>query len=839
MVTRIKTRLLFFFFLLTGFTVYGQFNQWTWMHGDNIANPPGVYGTQTVASPANKPPGRYEAAQWKDLQGNFWLYGGGSALLRYCDLWKYNPLTNEWTWMHGSSLTNQPAVYGTQGVAAPSNTPGGMGFGATTWTDLNGNLWMFGGEDGANAPYDNLWKYDPLTNEWTWMKGTGTPGPAAVHGVQGVAAMTNTPGARCETSCSWTDNNGNLWFFGGTPAGVGANWNDLWKYDPLTNMWTWMKGGNTPNQLGVYGTMGVPSPANTPGGRWCYTSWKDNAGNLWLFGGIEAMNVIFMGFYNDLWKYDITTNQWTWMSGSSSPNPQGVYGTLCSPAASNVPGGRGETRSCWTDSCGNFWLLGGRDLSFAVYNDLWRYEVATGIWTWVSGDNTPNQPGVYGTITVSSPANKPGGRMGAVSWSNASGLWLFGGYDSGGGEFNDLWLYRPDTISVAVQAQPLSGCVALTVNCSSVIQSGCSSVKDYYWNFGDPASGTADTSTLASPSHVYNTPGTFTITLVVHDCQGRADSAQTVVNVSPGFTLSNTAVPSGCFSAGGTATVITNGGTGPFTYVWQPGGNTTQSVNGLLPGNYTVTVTDASGCSNMDTVTVGLDTTGFAVQLGQDTTFCGAVNLLLDAGLSGAGYTWSTGATTQTISVNAAGQYWVQANTGICQDADTITIASVLPPDITGGGSFCEQPVLSLSAGVQQQATYLWSTGDTTETITVSQPGTYTVVVTSQNCTFTDSVSIAEATGAGPWFPNAFTPTGNNLNETFHPKGEGVSDYHLAIFNRWGELLFETSDFNQGWDGFYKGRLVQEDVYVWVADYRSECSGNGETRRIGHVSVIR
>ena len=61
--------------------------------------------------------------------------------------------------------------------------------------------------------------------------------------------------------------------------------NDLWRYDPATNMWTWMSGSNTVNQAGVYGTKGVPDAANVPGARESSISWTDGSGNLWLFGG--------------------------------------------------------------------------------------------------------------------------------------------------------------------------------------------------------------------------------------------------------------------------------------------------------------------------------------------------------------------------------------------------------------------------------------------------------------------------------------------------------------------------------------------------------------------------
>lgn len=835
---RTVMRGLILFLILTATNCYSQFNQWTWMHGDNITSQPGVYGTMGVPAPSNKPSGRYEACQWTDLNGNFWLYGGGQGGLRNCDMWKYDPSTNMWTWMHGSNLTNQPPVYGVQGIPSPTNTPGANGFGSCTWTDLIGNLWLFGGDDGTNPPFDNLWKFDITTNEWTWMKGSGSPGPLPVHGVQGIPAPSNTPGGRAETSCTWTDNNGNLWMFGGTPVGVGASWNDLWKYDPLTNMWTWMKGSNVVNQAGVYGALNIPANANTPGSRWCYASWKDNAGDLWLFGGIDANSPMGMNFFNDLWRYSIATNQWTWMSGSNQPNQVGNYGTQCVAAASNVPGARGETRSCWSDSCGNFWLLGGRDLNFSLFNDLWRYNISSGMWTWVSGGNTPNQVGVYGTQTVAAPANKPGGRMGAVSWSNQNGLWLFGGYEFTGGEYNDLWLYRPDTISSSINAQPQQGCTPLIVNFSATLQSGCGAIKDYEWNFGDPSSGAGNVSAIMNPSHSYTDTGTYTVSLIIHDCQNRADTSWVTVTALAGVVLTSNSTSSDCYGQGGGATVTATGGSGSYSYAWQPAVSMTSAITNVPPGIYYVTVTDGAGCISVDTITVGLDTTLFNIDLGNDSIFCGAVNLLLDAGNSAANHLWSTGDTTQTISAFSAGSFSVVVSTGLCSSEDSILLESILPPALPPSASFCDNENITLNAGNQNNVSYLWSTGDTTSSITVTVAGTYSIVVSNGNCILSDSIVIPEEMGAGPWFPNAFTPNNNSINEVWKPEGVGITDYHLIIFNRWGELIFETRDFGFGWNGTYQGNLVQEDVYVWVADFKSECTGAME-HKYGHVSVVR
>jgi len=132
---------------------------------------------------------------------------------------------------------------------------------------------------------------------------------------------------------------------------------------------------------------------------------------------------------------------WTWKSGSDVVNQAGVYGTLGTADAANVPGAR-QGAVTWKDSSGHFWLFGGVDGGGTGnrFNDLWRWDGTK--WTWMSGSNAANQGGTYSDPT---PANNvPGARSHAVSWIDSSGnFWLFGGYgyDSGGslGYLNDLW----------------------------------------------------------------------------------------------------------------------------------------------------------------------------------------------------------------------------------------------------------------------------------------------------------------------------------------------------------------------------------------------------------------
>ena len=208
--------------------------------------------------------------------------------------------------------------------------------------------------------------------------------------------------------------------------------------------WIWISGSNVVDQVGVYGTKGVPSASSAPGARDAAVSWTDGSGNLWLFGGYGYdSGSASTGCLSDLWKFDGT--EWTWISGSNTMNQVGAYGTKGLSNASNVPGGRYGSVS-WRDSSGNLWLFGGYGFdtaSVGYLNDLWKFDGAQ--WTWVSGSNIVDQKGTYGTKGVTSARNVPGARYAAVSWIDSSGhIWLFGGNGSAGsiGGLNDLWKFN-------------------------------------------------------------------------------------------------------------------------------------------------------------------------------------------------------------------------------------------------------------------------------------------------------------------------------------------------------------------------------------------------------------
>ena len=366
---------------------YDTNGQWAWISGSKTFNQYGIYGTKGTPSAANAPGAHVSSTSWTDNSGNLWLFGGtgcaASGGMNYLnDLWRYEPATNQWTWMSGSDLLLQSGVYGEKGIPAAANVPGARSD-SISWTDDSGSLWLFGGKSSiafSTVYLNDLWRYEPAANQWTWMSGAATTNQTGVYGTQGVPDAANVPGARYG-SISWTDNSGNLWLFGGVgydSTARSANLNDLWRYNPVTNIWTWISGSSLRVQVGTYGTKGVPAAANVPGARNRSISWTDNSGNLWLFGGRGYDSTGYVEELNDLWRYNPGTKMWTWVSGGNIADQAGYYGTKGVADAANMPGAREKSIS-WTDNNGNFWLLGGwgyvSSNNEGQINDLWRYEV--------------------------------------------------------------------------------------------------------------------------------------------------------------------------------------------------------------------------------------------------------------------------------------------------------------------------------------------------------------------------------------------------------------------------------------------------------------------------------
>ncbi|MFM2388113.1 MAG: hypothetical protein RL660_2870 [Bacteroidota bacterium] len=585
-----------------------QLGEWTWMHGTQNGTGAGVYGTKGVPNAANYPEGRYQCAYWTDTNGNFWLFGGVTLNGEQNDLWKYDVSTNMWTWMSGPQGNANPSgVFGTKGVPSAANYPSSRGWGANCWTDKDNNLWLFCGfgTDGSGTwgSLNDLWRYNIATNEWTWMNGEQViANIVPSKGAPGLFLASNAMPDVNECKSSWVTSNNHAWFFGGSQGMLGLS-NDLWQYDPSINQYAFMKGdGGVSNN---YGTKGVESPANLPPGRFSYTKWQDAEDNLYIYGGSTTI-----GGSNDVWKYSTVTNNWTWISGSNVGDNQGVYAAKCKQEENEYPSARYENQTAGTLGCVSlFWTFGGflSGSTTADANDLWLFNSNTSKWTWVSGDaagTTPTE--VYGTLGVSAPANKPGGRGGVAIWADKqNNVWVYGGMTIGINFYrhNDLWRFIPDTACSKAR---------FTTEVTAPVPQVLTSCKgDSTWLPTIPSTYSVNIqpnigATTVDGQIVFNPQNTTTYTLIVQDT-GKCGGVDTVV-----FTLEVAPNPVSDFTPSSTIVnefdpnvTLTNASIAGVNYQWWYKGQLIASTPNL---DYTLTdtgkhcfmlvTTNAAGCSD-------------------------------------------------------------------------------------------------------------------------------------------------------------------------------------------------------------------------------------------------
>ncbi|MBL7927759.1 MAG: T9SS type A sorting domain-containing protein [Bacteroidia bacterium] len=279
------------------------------------------------------------------------------------------------------------------------------------------------------------------------------------------------------------------------------------------------------------------------------------------------------------------------------------------------------------------------------------------------------------------------------------------------------------SVTTTVHANPspsISGSLSFCAGGSTTLDAGV--FASYLWSNG-----------ATTQSILVNTAGTFTVTVTDgNGCTGVA-SVTTTVHANPSPSISGSL----SFCAGGSTTLDA----GVFaSYLWSNGA-TTQSILVNTAGTFTVTVTDGNGCTGMASVTTTVHANP-APSISGSLSFCAGGSTTLDAGLF-ASYLWSTGATTQSILVNTAGTFTVTVTDGngcTGMASVTTTVSGSLNPSISGSLSFCAGGSTTLDAGVF--ASYLWSTGATTQSILVNTAGTFTVTVTDGNgCTGMASVT--------------------------------------------------------------------------------------------------
>ncbi|NLD71800.1 MAG: DUF11 domain-containing protein, partial [Chloroflexi bacterium] len=308
------------------------------------------------------------------------------------------------------------------------------------------------------------------------------------------------------------------------------------------------------------------------------------------------------------------------------------------------------------------------------------------------------------------------------------------------------------TYSVTVNANPTAGITpaspVLTCKDPSVVLTA-SGAGTYRWSTG-----------ATTQSITVNTAGTYTVT--VTNAAGCTDTASVVVTAdkaAPTASITPSALQLTCDVKSVTLTGGASGGTGAYTYSWSTGA-TTKDITVTTPGTYTLTVKGANGCTDTESVTITQDVNAPSVEVTATATelTCTTTSSLLTAEMTGGTapftYAWSTNETSESITVSKPGTYSVTV-TGAngCEDTDEIVITQdIAAPSVVIEATeeelnceVSESTLTAMATGGTAPLTYAWSTGETTSSIVVDAPGTYTVTVTGANgCTDEDSYTVTQ-----------------------------------------------------------------------------------------------
>jgi gliding motility-associated-like protein len=429
-------------------------------------------------------------------------------------------------------------------------------------------------------------------------------------------------------------------------------------------------------------------------------------------------------------------------------------------------------------------------------------------------------------------------------------------------------------ITVAALVAPNFSCESYT----ATFANNSSGAGSYLWDFGDGTT-TFDTSSSFTPSYTYPDTGTYIVTLVAYSALNPAcnDTSYGTVTILPEFIQNMSFLIEAC-----TQDVLFNSttsldSTGNVIFDWDFGnglGNSnTQNPTYTYPdtGTYTITLISYSptnpGCNDTGTVTVTvfpeftLNGALNDVPCSPDVNFFGSSSY---DGLYPVNYFWDFGVlpiTTDTSNIAnttytypGPGTYsqTLIAYTDSPACGDTNLLQVVIYPDFvfdydikdircTYGVEF----IASSSLDGVVATSYNWVFGDGSsstspvDTHIYAASGNYDISITintANGCVDSYSTIIEKIALAEVFVPNAFTPNGDRENDVLFVRG-GIDELSFKIYNRWGELVFETEDQSIGWDGTYKGNPVDPGVFVY--HLISKCSENEEIFKKGNVTVIR
>ena len=424
-----------------------------------------------------------------------------------------------------------------------------------------------------------------------------------------------------------------------------------------------------------------------------------------------------------------------------------------------------------------------------------------------------------------------------------------------------------------------SGCAPLTVDFTDTLNQG----KSYVWIFGDGSKRDTTYAPNNKDTHTYNAIGVYPVTLITIDSSkcNIADTSYTNIRVgnhkalisftyqklppctSLTYRFINTSVAPAGFPFS------------PTTFSWDLGDGTTfipapDTITHSFAGSGTyfvkLNLNDTNYCNSPDSV---IDTLRIAAnvkaQFQTPPAGCAPYTAIFtNTSLAGQHFYWDFGDGTTDSSDSPTHLYavpgtytikLVAVDTSTCNKIDSTTFTLIVSPNPTAGFTFSPVPpvantpivFINTSAGATH---YLWQFGDGDTLRTVqrdtlvshiyNKTGTFSACLAAYNdygCVDTICEPVQSITVPLLDVPNAFSPNGDGVNDEVHVKGYGFENFSWRIYNRWGTLVYQSTNSIDGWDGKYKGVLQPQEVYTYVLNVQYT---NGTTfRKTGDITLLR
>ena len=479
-------------------------------------------------------------------------------------------------------------------------------------------------------------------------------------------------------------------------------------------------------------------------------------------------------------------------------------------------------------------ILIGSPLALPTTTGLWTQFHAT----WFSGSNTSI------TICITDQATAVSGNDFAIDDISFKEIC----------NVSDSVYINVVNLTPGIQLTKHLGCVKDTIHVTATNGTG-NIPYSYLWNMGDGTyAGAPDT------THIYQNQGVYTIKLIT-ELSGCKDSVTTTVNTLHPLVAKFAVLDTFCVNE--VVTTLDNSvSSGPTVYTWNWGDGSTSSTNthtDTAPGLYTITLilTDTIGCSDsakhkvyiLDAPYVSFTVSDSVICLGDPLMFIDSMNAFTES------ITWDFGdgkllnnvhqplhnydaANTYTITLTGTNSKCLPAQYSKIVEVDSY-------PDVSLGPDTMICPGVTASVllvnSLNPNGIYTWSTGETSTSISVTQPGLYWVRVTTPNtnCSSTDSIWVKRDCYLN--IPNSFSPNGDGRNDYCLPRellSSGLKSFSMTIFNRWGEKVFYTNSLNgRGWDGKFNG--VDQAVGVYVYEIHAEFDNLIQKDYNGNVTLLR